>query len=47
MRFHYAEPPEMGYYAEEPYLSEDYPYGEVEPYGYYAEPPESATTRSP
>ena len=50
MRFHYAQPPEMGYYAEppemygyfaeEPYLSEELPYGEVEPYGYYAQPPE-------
>lgn len=40
MRFHYGQPPEMGYYAE-PYEGYGYygnPYAEAEPYGYYAEP---------
>lgn len=37
MRFHYAEPPEMGFYAEPP---EGYGYFAEDPYGDYAEPPE-------
>ncbi len=40
MGFYYGQPPEFGYYGEEPYLSEDLPYGEVGPYGYYGEAPE-------
>jgi hypothetical protein len=41
MRFHHAQPPQMGYYAQ-PYEGYGYygedPYAEAEPYGYYAEP---------
>jgi hypothetical protein len=50
MRFRYAQQPDMGYYgelpqdygyyAEDPYLSQGYGYGEVDPYGYYAAVPE-------
>ena len=50
MRFHDAQQPDMGYYgelpqdygyyAEDPYLSQGYGYGQVDPYGYYAQPPE-------
>jgi hypothetical protein len=49
MRFHYGEPPDMGYYAQpsEPYgyyAEPPDPYGYYaepqEPYGYYAEPPD-------
>ncbi len=37
----YAEAPESyGYFREDPYLSQELPYGEVDPYGGYDEPPE-------
>ena len=42
MRFHYAQPPEMGYYAEQPEMygwGEPDMYGQYEPVGYYAEDP--------
>src|SRR5262245_23506100 len=42
MRFHYAQPPEMGYYAEPPEMydwGEPDMYGQYEPVGYYAEDP--------
>src|ERR687896_279215 len=61
MRFHYAQPPEMGYYAapdpygygyygQDPYLAEEYPYGVGNPYGYYgyyAQPPQMAPYAGP
>jgi hypothetical protein len=49
MRFHYGEPPDMGYYAQPPeaygyYAESPETYGyyaePAEPYGYYAESPE-------
>src|SRR4030095_11899934 len=42
MRFHYAQPPEMGYYAEQPEMygwGEPEMYGQYEPVGYFAEEP--------
>jgi hypothetical protein len=42
MRFHYAQPPGMGYYAEPPEMygwGEPDMYGQYEPVGYYAEDP--------
>ena len=42
MRFHYAQPPEMGYYAEPQEMygwGEPEMYGQYEPMGYYAEDP--------
>jgi hypothetical protein len=58
MRFHYAQPPEMGYYAapdpygygyygQDPYLAEEYPYGVGDPYGYYAQPQQMAPQMAP
>jgi hypothetical protein len=58
MRFHYVQPPEMGYYAapdpygygyygQEPYLAEEYPPGVGDPYGYYAQPPQMAPQMAP
>jgi hypothetical protein len=50
MRFHYGEPPDMGYYAQPPetygyYAEPPETYGyyaePAEPYGYYAQPPET------
>jgi hypothetical protein len=58
MRFHYAQPPEMGcyaapdpygygYYGQEPYLAEEYPPAVGDPYGYYAQPPQMAPQMAP
>jgi hypothetical protein len=57
-RFHYAQPPEMGYYAapdpygyayygQDPYLAEEYPPAVGDPYGYYAQPRQMAPQMAP